>query len=118
LSSCQETLSQVTGKAPGLFRPSYGQYDGRVVATCRRLGLRMVQWSAMVWDWLAPRPDEAAAYLHAQLAPGAVLLLHDGSNIRRDSRAATIAMLPSLLDLALANGYRFVNLCDRLDLLV
>ena len=114
LEACQEAIKAVSGVAPTLFRPSYGRYDDRVLAECSRIGLRVVQWSAMVWDWLGPSPEDAMASFSAQLAPGAILLLHDGSNIRRDSRAATIALLGPLLERARDRGFRVVPLADRL----
>lgn len=118
IEACQLAVEGAIGQTPTLFRPSYGRYDERVLAVCDRLGLRLVQWSAMVWDWLAPSPRDAVAFFEAQLAPGAVVLLHDGSNIRRDSREATIAMLEPLLERARSAGYRFVSLRDRLDQLI
>ncbi len=115
LEACQEAIQAVSGAAPTLFRPSYGRYDDRVLAECHRLGLRVVQWSAMVWDWLGPSVEDAVAAFSAQLVPGAIVLLHDGSNTRRDSRAATIALLGPLLEKARDQGFHVVSLADRLE---
>ncbi|MBM3266454.1 MAG: polysaccharide deacetylase family protein [Candidatus Sericytochromatia bacterium] len=115
IASCQEAVAALVGVRPRLFRPTYGQYDARVLAVCRSEELTPVQWSAMVWDWLAPDAAEAVAWFRLQLAPGAIVLLHDGANTRLDSREATIAMLPGLLEAAREAGYRWVRLGDRLD---
>ena len=108
-------MAAIAGVRPKFFRPTYGQYDARVLEVCRREGLTPVQWSAMVWDWLAPSPDEASAWIAPQLEPGAIVLLHDGANVRLDSREPTIRLLPRILDVAQEQGYRWVSLADRLD---
>lgn len=115
IASCQEAVAALVGVRPTVFRPPYGQYDARVLEVCHREGLTPIQWSAMVWDWLSPSPEEAASWFAPQLDPGAIVLLHDGANIRLDSREATIRLLPGLLDLAQAHGYRWVSLADRMD---
>ncbi|MEB3299675.1 MAG: polysaccharide deacetylase family protein [Candidatus Sericytochromatia bacterium] len=117
IARCQETLERLTGKRPALFRPTYGRYDARVMKTLASEGLTAVQWSMMTWDWLAPTVEEALAWHATQLAPGGIGLLHDGSNIRRDSRAATLAMLPHLIDQARDAGYAWVPLDERIQLL-
>lgn len=113
IARCQETLEDLTGRRPVLFRPTYGRYDARVARALEREGLTAVQWSMMTWDWLAPTVAEALAWHGAQLAPGGISLLHDGSNIRRDSREATLAMLPHLIDQARDAGYTWVSLDQR-----
>lgn len=115
IARCQETLEQLSGLRPTLFRPTYGRYDARVMRALAREGLTAVQWSMMTWDWLAPTVEEALAWHGAQLAPGGISLLHDGSNTRRDSRAATLAMLPHLIDQAREAGYTWVPLDRRID---
>jgi peptidoglycan/xylan/chitin deacetylase (PgdA/CDA1 family) len=115
IASCQEAIDALVGVRPRVFRPTYGRYDGRVLEVCRAETLTAVQWSAMVWDWLAPPPDLAADWFAQQLAPGAIVLLHDGASTRLDSREATLAMLPRMLDVAEAAGYRWVPLGERLD---
>lgn len=117
LAACQASIEEAAGARPKVFRPTYGRYDERVLAACDKEGLIPVQWSAMVWDWLAPTPEESVAYLAPQLCPGAIILLHDGANTRLDSRDATINMLEPLLDLAEAQGYRWVDLSSQLDAL-
>jgi len=113
IARCQETLEALTGRRPSLFRPTYGRYDARVARALDREGLTAVQWSMMTWDWLAPTVAEALAWHGAQLAPGGISLLHDGANIRRDSREATLAMLPHLIDQAREAGYTWVALDQR-----
>ena len=70
IARCQETLEQLTGARPTLFRPTYGRYDARVMRALSREGLTAVQWSIMTWDWLAPGVEEALAWQAPQLQIG------------------------------------------------
>ena len=61
------------------FRPPYGKQGPGTVLACRLVGMRPLLWSTSAHDW---QPDPIGAQLtHVAggLAPGAIVLLHDGA---------------------------------------
>ena len=44
IESCNEKIKAITGTAPILFRPPYGDYNNAVVKTTKDLGMYAIQW--------------------------------------------------------------------------
>jgi dienelactone hydrolase len=74
-----------------------------VSAPLRRLGLARVAWSARGFDAVAADPRAVVARIERTLAPGAIVLLHEGAGHGRNIEA--IALLLQRLDVL---GYRCV----------
>ncbi|XRQ14047.1 polysaccharide deacetylase family protein [Actinomadura welshii] len=98
LQRTQRTLQQITGTAPTLFRPPYGETDAAVRAVARRLGLTEVLWDVDSQDWNGASTAEIVQRA-SSLQAGQVILMHDGY-------AATIAAIPQI-----AANLRSRNLC-------
>ena len=84
-----------TGERARLFRPPYGRFSEHSYEACGKLGLTPVYWSAWGMDW-DPIPAARIAELVARdLAPGAIVLLHDsaryGSRPSADPTAEAVA---------------------------
>lgn len=76
---CSETLRQITGTAPRLFRAPVGLVNPFVHPAARAEGLRLMGWSARGFDGVSTaRPDEVVARILADLRPGGIVLLHEG----------------------------------------
>lgn len=102
-------LAQVRGKP--LLRVPHGFKSPRLVRRANELGYQLVAWTAGVWDSDRPGADVIAARLRRALAPGAVLLLHDGDGcVAEPDRSQTAQALASFLDDASRRGYRLVTL--------
>jgi peptidoglycan/xylan/chitin deacetylase (PgdA/CDA1 family) len=88
------TIEAATGRRAALFRPPYGRFSEDSYGACRELGLEPVLWSAWGMDW-EPLPAERIAELAMRdLAPGAILLLHDSARYapRPDARPTADAL--------------------------
>ena len=81
------------GVRPRYFRAPGGRWSPAVVAEARRLGLRPLGWSVDPADWRRPPAALITRRVLDQVAPGAVVLLHDGYG----NRAATLAALRDIL---------------------
>ena len=84
------------GERPTLFRPPYGRFSEHSYEACERLGLTPVYWSAWGSDW-DPIPAERIAELAARdLAPGAIVLLHDSArwSVRPTAAPTAAAVAP------------------------
>jgi peptidoglycan/xylan/chitin deacetylase (PgdA/CDA1 family) len=99
----QATLTAITGAAPRWFRAVVGMANPFVAAPLREHGLARVAWSARGFDAVAAEPQAVVARIERDLAPGAIVLLHEGAKHGRNVEA--IALLLQRLD---ALGYRTV----------
>jgi peptidoglycan/xylan/chitin deacetylase (PgdA/CDA1 family) len=104
-------LEAATGRRPTLFRPPYGRFSERSYAACLELGLAPVYWSGWGGDWEPIPPGRIADLANRDIAPGAVLLLHDSARYAyRESAAPTAEALPAILDAVGAEGLEVVPL--------
>lgn len=103
IAETQATLSEITGASPRWFRAVVGMANPFVAPPLRRLGLARVGWSARGFDGVRGDVDAVVARIERQLAPGAIVLLHEGAPHGRN--VETLARLLARLD---ALGYRCV----------
>jgi peptidoglycan/xylan/chitin deacetylase (PgdA/CDA1 family) len=96
----QATLTAITGVAPRWFRAVVGMANPFVSAPLREHGLARVAWSARGFDALASNPQAVVARIERDLAPGAIVLLHEGAKHGRN--VETLALLLQRLE---ALGY-------------
>lgn len=78
IAGCQQTLTEILGTAPKLFRPPVGHHNPFVEAPLQSLGLSMVLWNCRGFDAVSRDPVAVRRRLQAGLKPGAILLLHEG----------------------------------------
>jgi len=76
---CQDILRSITGVAPIWFRAVVGMANPFVAAPLRDLGLARVAWSARGYDGVAGDVASVVARIARDLAPGAIVLLHEGA---------------------------------------
>ena len=103
IESAQRTLREITGKAPRWFRAVVGMANPFVGPVLRDAGLARVAWSARGYDAVLRDPAAVVARIERDLAPGAIMLLHEGAKHGRN--VETLALLLQRLD---ALGYRCV----------
>lgn len=113
ITAAQDTLTAITGQRPVFFRAPAGLRNPFLTAVLPRLGLALASWSARGFD---TRVGDAARVGHAltrRLAPGAILLLHDGHAARTPhGQPVILEVLPELFAAAHAAGLRWVRLRD------
>ncbi len=103
IDAAQATLAGLAGAPPRWFRAVVGMANPFVAAALKRHGLARVAWSARAYDAVLADPQRAAARIERDLAPGAIVLLHEGAAHGRN--VETLAAVLSMLD---ARGYRTV----------
>lgn len=59
------------------FRPPFGSQSPRSYAAVRSLGLEVVVWSGLGYDWLDLPAGDVVRHVDAACHPGAIILLHD-----------------------------------------
>lgn len=112
LAATEEAVYRAIGQPPApLFRPPHGVRSPWLVRTANRRGYRVCAWDGAVFDTAEPGVTTIAARVERLLAPGAVVLLHDGDgSFSNGSRRQTVDALPAILDAAEQRGLRSVHL--------
>jgi peptidoglycan-N-acetylglucosamine deacetylase len=101
IAQTQTILAGLMGEAPRWFRSVVGMSNPFVHAVLRTHGLARVAWSARGYDGVEGDAAKVVARIERDLAPGAIVLLHEGATHRRN--VETIRLLLQRLD---ALGYR------------
>lgn len=98
IAAGQATLADVTGQTPRYFRATAGLRNPFLDPVLHQLGIRLASWTRRPYDTRCGDPDTVLARLTRNLAPGDILLLHDGHAARTaDGQAVILAVLPRLL---------------------
>ena len=104
-------VERAAGVAPRLFRPPYGFAGLAAHPVAQRLGMTVVRWTSIVNDWEGAGADEIAGAALEGVAPGAVIVLHDGGGDRRATLLAVERLLPQLE----ARRYELVTVSELLQ---
>lgn len=103
VGATQATLEALTGTRPHWFRAVVGMANPFVSAPLRVHGLARVAWNARGFDGVGAAPEVVVARIEPDLAPGAIVLLHEGP-----AAARSVETLGLLLARMQALGYRSV----------
>ncbi len=82
LAVAQETIRQITGRTPTLFRAPYGARWMGLRSAQHRLSLMGVMWTVIGRDWKWPSA-RISILLIQQASNGAIICLHDGRTTQR-----------------------------------
>ena len=105
----------VTGSKPRFFRPPYGRFAEASYGACTALGLERVYWSAWGLDWEDLGGERVADLVARDLAPGAIVLLHDSPRYAdRPSAGATADAIPLIAAAAAERGLEWTTLGEAL----
>ena len=111
IDAAQATIARVTGTRPRFFRAPNGFRNPWLDALLARRGLRYVAWTRRGLDTVRSDPVAVSRALTHDVAPGAVLLLHDG-NCADTRGGATLVLdaLPLVLDTLARHRLKSVTL--------
>jgi peptidoglycan/xylan/chitin deacetylase (PgdA/CDA1 family) len=105
LSKARDDLAGIAGRPVTWHRPPYGRVSWRLLQAARQAAMGVALWSHDPRDWEPRAPRELARDLEACLQPGAIVLLHDGSDgfpgQGRHTAEVVAEVLPQLGDLGL-----------------
>ena len=106
LKVCNDKIAAITGKAPTLFRPPYGDYDNKVISTVESVGMKTIQWDVDSLDWKdTATVDSIVTRVTSKVKPGSIVLFHNDAD-------HTPEALPIILEKLTADGYAFVKVAD------
>ncbi len=101
IDACSRVLTDLTGNAPRWFRAPVGMKNPAVHPALRRRGMQLVGWTARGFDAVVSDPEQILARILPQLAPGAIIVLHQG-------REHSLAVLERVIAGLQERGYSFV----------
>ena len=90
------------------LRPASGFYDAEMLDIIDRAGYRCALGSVYPFDPHVPSARFAAAYVLANVRPGAVMVLHEGG----DRGRRTVEALRQVLPVLRSRGYRVLTLSE------
>ncbi len=103
---CNEKVAAITGRAPTLLRPPYGDYNNAVVDAVKNAGMYPIQWSVDSLDWKEnATPDSIIKNITEKVESGSIILCHNDAE-------HTPAALPTVLKALQDDGYEFVLIED------
>lgn len=86
------------GAEPRWFRPPVGIKNLFLAGALARRGLAYVGWNVRSHDFKSRNPEEVVARVMRQVAPGAIVLMHEGRGMDPRVRVHAIARLLEALD--------------------
>lgn len=98
----RDAVKKVTGNAPTLLRPPYGNYNSTV---SKNAGVPMIYWSVDTEDWKHRNANYISKYIVSHAGDGEIILLHD---IHPTSVNGFIKALPKLRK----KGYELVTVSE------
>ena len=98
----RDAVKKVTGSAPTLLRPPYGNYNSTV---SKNAGVPMIYWSVDTEDWKHRNANYISKYIVSHAGDGEIVLLHD---IHPTSVDGFIKALPKLRK----KGYELVTVSE------
>ncbi len=96
-------IRRATGVSITLFRPPGGNYNETVRQATGLWGYTTVFWTANISDYPGASPGQVKAKLFQKIAPGSIVLLHNGED-------ETVDVLPDLLDKLRDRGMKMIAL--------
>ncbi len=112
--AAEEAVSEAVGASVArLFRAPHGYRGPFLAPVAHRLGYRIVGWTGAIFDTARPGVEVIVDRCSRVLAPGAILLLHDGDGSGQGGdRSQTVAALPRILATARERGLETVTVSE------
>ncbi len=116
IGTAQDTLADITGQLPQFFRAPAGLRNPFLSPVLEQLGLRLVSWTRRGFDTVQHRPQRVIERLSRRMAPGDILVLHDGNSARTTQGVPVVLdVMASLRDRLGSQRLRSVTLVEAFD---
>jgi polysaccharide deacetylase family sporulation protein PdaB len=101
LTKTSSKIEAITNKKVTLFRPPFGDYNNRLIETCRELGLYVIQWDVDSLDYKDYGADAIVRKVLSKVKNGSIVLFHNNATYTKDA-------LPIILENLQREGYKVV----------
>ncbi len=115
ISRTNDIIYKITGQKPVLFRPPGGYLSNELIRITEQEKVKIAYWS---WetdskDWRnGNSAQHIAGHIGSHIAPGQIIILHDGCQNSMETAQAVDLLLSELHK----QGYRFVTMSELINL--
>lgn len=108
---CEDTLVEITGKKPTLFRPPYGSYKrSDLEEIAKKHDYKIILWTTIdARDWENPPASTIASTIINKAKNGDIILLHDYATNN------TVEALDRIIPEMQKRGFQFVTVSELLE---
>ncbi|NOY00938.1 MAG: polysaccharide deacetylase family protein [Verrucomicrobia bacterium] len=85
INDCSAIIKEVTGVRPQLFRAPVGHKPWPLDKVLQKLKLPLIGWTARGFDGVSKNSDQIVRRIQTHIAPGAIILLHEGRGTLPDT---------------------------------
>lgn len=110
LRQSANAIERCTGRRPRYFRPPMGWFSHRCLRILEEEGFQPVIGNIHPEDSRRPRPTVLVERIRERLAPGSIVILHDGGWRRGVDRTPTLEAVAGLIDELRDEGWTFLTL--------
>ncbi|RKD31810.1 polysaccharide deacetylase family sporulation protein PdaB [Thermohalobacter berrensis] len=79
LKETEEKIKKLTGQRTNLFRPPFGDYNNRLIQTCRENGYYVIQWDVDSLDWKELGVQPVVDRVTRKVKKGSIVLFHNNA---------------------------------------
>ena len=115
ITRTEEILHQITGLQTAMMRPPFGAISEMNLVQLRGMGYHVINWSVDSRDWETEDVDQILRNTLPDVEEEAILLFHSAGG-EGQSLAATVDVLPELIETLTEQGYVFVTVDELLDI--
>ncbi|NLC44784.1 MAG: polysaccharide deacetylase family protein [Clostridiales bacterium] len=102
----QKKIEDLVGnKSVKLLRPPFGDYNDRLIQTCRELNFHVIQWDVDSLDWKELGVQPMVERVTKKVDKGSIVLFHNNAKY-------IVEALPKILDNLLIEGYTIVPISE------
>ncbi|MBM7581881.1 polysaccharide deacetylase family sporulation protein PdaB [Caldicoprobacter guelmensis] len=106
IETTQKKIEELAGdRAVKLFRPPFGDYNDRLILTCREMGYYPIQWDVDSLDWKEYGVEHMFNQVTKRVRNGSIVLFHNNAKY-------IVQALPLILDHLIQNGYTIVPVSE------
>lgn len=114
ITSTNGIIEEITGQKTRLFRPPGGYLSNEMIRITQEEKVTVAYWS---WetdskDWRNGNSQYIADYVTKHIAPGQIIILHDGGKNGLSTARAVDLMIKQIKD----KGYRFMTMSELMEL--
>ena len=111
IKRCEQTIYDITGKRPSLFRPPEGYLNDNIAESMYRAGYDVILWRVDTYDWKGRSAEDIFKTVVSTVKCGDIILMHDYISIPSNTAKALDMIIPALLD----KGYKFVTVSELIS---
>lgn len=109
INKANDSILDVIGKKPLLFRPPYGITNPNLARAIRATKMHSIGWSLRSYDTTTNNANKLLSRVAGNIKAGDMILLHD-------SMPVTVEILTELITSAKQKGFTFVRIDDLLGI--